>query len=318
MGFEIEIILWLQSFRSDFLDSLFEFITMFGEELIIIAILGFFYWCYDKKTAEKLGITVFISLVLNAFLKTLVMRERPYIIDSRVDPIRQQTAGGYSFPSGHTQGAASIFSGVAIWFKKRWLTIGAIVITIAVAISRMYLGVHFLTDVITGGLLGVGISWAGYIYFRKHEVTSKVYQYVLYGAIALGLIFYIVTLFTIQSNATMTNAQNLYDKLESTLVMLGTICGFVVGVGFEKKRVNFVQHKVLWKNIIRFVLGVVVVMAVRIGLKAIFGLIINPEHLAEGELFLASLALLFDTLRYFIMVFIGIGLYPMVFKSINI
>lgn len=318
MGFEIEIILWLQSFRSDFLDSLFEFITMFGEELVIIAILGFLYWCYDKKTAEKLGITVFISLVLNAFLKTLVMRERPYVVDSRVDAIRQQTAGGYSFPSGHTQGAASIFSGVAIWFKKKWLTIISVVIIVAVAISRMYLGVHFLSDVIVGGLLGVGISWGGYKYFSKHEITSKVYQYVLYGALALGLIFYIITLFTIQANATMSNAENLYDKLESTLVMLGTICGFVVGVGYEKKYVNFVQHKILWKNIIRFVLGVAIVMVVRIGLKAIFGLIINPEHLEEGQLFLASLALLFDTLRYFAMVFIGIGLYPIVFKHISI
>ncbi|PKL01527.1 MAG: hypothetical protein CVV56_00670 [Tenericutes bacterium HGW-Tenericutes-1] len=318
MGFEIEIILWLQSFRSDFLDSLFEFITMFGEELVIIAILGYLYWSYDKKTAEKIGITVFISLVLNAFIKTLVMRERPYVVDSRVAAIRQQTAGGYSFPSGHTQGAASIFSSVAIWFKKRWLTVVSIVIIVAVAISRMYLGVHFLSDVIIGGLLGVGISWAGYKYFSKHEITNKVYQYVLYGALALGLIFYIITLFTIQANATMSNAENLYDKLESTLVMLGTICGFIVGVGFEKKHVNFEQHKVLWKNIIRFVLGVAIVMVVRIGLKAIFGLFIDPEHLEEGQLFLASLALLFDTLRYFTMVFIGIGLYPKVFKYINL
>ena len=318
MGFEIEIILWLQSFSSDFLDSLFQFITMFGEELVIIGILGFLYWCRDKKTAEKIGITVFVSLVLNAFIKTLVMRERPYIVDNRVDAIRQQTAGGYSFPSGHTQGAASIFGSIAIWFKKRWLTIISIFIIIAVAISRMYLGVHFLSDVIVGGLLGVLISWAGYQYFKQREPSPTLYKYILYGALTLGLVFYLITLFTIKSTETMNNAKNLYDKLESTLVMLGTICGFIVGVGFEKKRVNFTQHNILWKNIIRFVLGVAVVMGVRIGLKAIFGLIIDRDSLLEGQLFLASLALVFDTLRYFIMVFIGIGLYPLVFKKINI
>jgi len=318
MGFEIEIILWLQSFRSGFLDSFFEFVTMFGEELIIIAILGFIYWCYDKKTGEQIGITVFVSLVLNAFLKTLVRRYRPYVVDDRIAAIRQHTAGGYSFPSGHTQGAASIFSSLAIWMKKRWLTILSAVIIVLVAISRMYLGVHYLSDVIVGGLLGVGISWAGYKYFSKHSVTPILYKYVLYGAISIGLIFYILTLFTIQATDTLNNAINLYDKLESTLVMLGTICGFVVGVSIEKKYVNFEQHRVLWKNLIRFVLGVGIVMLVRIGLKSIFVLIIDPDKLQEGQLFIASIALLFATFRYFMMVLVGIGIYPLLFKKINI
>jgi len=318
MAFEIEIILWLQSFRSGFLDSLFEFITMFGEEIVIIGILGFIYWCYDKKMGEQIGITVFISLVLNAFIKTIVQRVRPYIADTRIEGIRQNTAGGYSFPSGHTQGTASTFGALAIWMKKRWITITSIVIIILVAISRMYLGVHYLSDVLVGGLLGIGISWVGHKYFSKHAPSVKLYKYILYAAISFGLIMYIITIFTIQSTSELNDAANLYDKLESTLKMLGTICGFVIGVNFEKSHVNFTHNKVIWKNLVRFGLGVAIVMVVRIGLKEVFKLFVDPEALAEGELFKSSLALLFDTIRYFAMVFVGIGLYPLLFKKINI
>lgn len=318
MGFEIEIILWLQSFRSGFLDALFQFITMFGEELVIIGILGFVYWSYDKKMGEQIGITVFVSLVLNSFIKTIVRRSRPYIVDSRIDAIRESTAGGYSFPSGHTQGAASVFGALAIWTKKRWITITSIIIIVLVAISRMYLGVHYLTDVIIGGLLGIAITSIGYKFFSKIEPSPKLYKYLLYVSLSIGLIMYIITLFTIEASPELNNAANLYDKLDDTLKMLGTISGFAVGVSFEKKKVNFINHKVLWKNILRFVLGVAVVMGIRLGLKAVFIVFINPDNLLEGQLFQSSLALLFNIIRYFAMVFVGIGLYPAIFKKINI
>jgi membrane-associated phospholipid phosphatase len=318
MDFELEIIVWLQSFRSDFFDALFQFFTMFGEELVIIGILGFIYWCYDKKTGEQIGITVFISLVLNSVIKTIVQRQRPYLVDSRIDNVRPATSGGYSFPSGHTQGAASVFGSLAIWMKKRWLTVVATVIIVLVAISRMYIGVHFLSDVIVGGLLGVGIAYLGYRYFSKDRSTDKLYRYLLIGSIAIGILFYIYSLFTIQATDELNNAANLHDKLVDVLKMLGVICGFIAGVTFEKSKVKFTQHKVLWKNLIRFALGVAVVMGVRLGLKVVFGIFVDSDELAEGELFLASLALLFDTLRYFAMVFIGIGVYPMIFKSLDI
>jgi len=318
MDFELEIIVWLQSFRSDFFDALFQFFTMFGEELVIIGILGFIYWCYDKKTGEQIGITVFISLVLNSVIKTVVQRQRPYLIDSRIDNVRPSTSGGYSFPSGHTQGAASVFGSLAIWMKKRWLTVVSTVIIVLVAISRMYIGVHFLSDVIVGGLLGIGIAYLGYRYFSKDRSTDKLYRYLLMGSIAIGILFYIYSLFTIHATDELNNAANLYDKLVDVLKMLGVICGFIVGVTFEKSKVKFTQHKVLWKNLIRFALGVAVVMGVRLGLKVVFGIFVDSDELAEGELFLASLALLFDTLRYFAMVFIGIGVYPMIFKSLDI
>jgi membrane-associated phospholipid phosphatase len=318
MQFELELIKLLQQLRSDFFDGFFQFWTMFGEELIIIGILGFLYWVYNKRVGEYVGITVFISLVLNSVLKTLFRRPRPFQVDNEIVNIRPQTSSGYSFPSGHTQGAATVFASAAIWLKKRYFTIATIIIIIMVAMSRMYIGVHFLTDVIVASLLGIGLSYGFAKFFSKREDNSKIYQYILYINLVLLFGVYILHLFTSEASVGMTNAQSFYDKLEGAFKMTGAMVGFVFGLKFERKYTNFINHKILWKNIIRFAAGVGIVMLVRIGLKAVFGIFVDSESLLEGQFFAASIAMIFDLVRYFFMVYVAIGIYPLVFKKLNI
>ncbi|MBU1145418.1 MAG: phosphatase PAP2 family protein [Firmicutes bacterium] len=312
MEFELEIIRWLQSFRNDFLDYFFQFWTMFGEELFIIAILGFMYWCYDKKIGETIGITVFVSLVFNSVLKVIVSRPRPFLVDSTIENIRPKTSLGYSFPSGHTQGAATTFGSLGIWIKKRWLTITVSLIILLVAISRMYLGVHYLSDVIVGAIFGIGISFGFYFYFKKHEDHKKIYNIIFISSVVIFLFSYLYFLFTAESSL------DLYTNVEGVSKMMGAIIGFIFGLKFEAKKTMFSNHKILKKNVIRFVGGVIVVMAIRLALKAVFSFIINPEDLVQDQYIQSSIALLFDFIRYFAMVFVGIGAYPILFKKFNI
>jgi hypothetical protein len=100
--------------------------------------------------------------------------------------------------------------------------------------------------------------------------------------------------------------------------MIGTLVVFVGGVKIENKYVNFTNHSNILKNIIRFVLGVAVVMAARLGLKELFHLIVNPDNLVDNQILLSIIASLLDFLRYVIIVIIGLGIYPMLFKKINI
>ncbi len=326
MTFELNLIHWLQSFSNGFFDTMFQFFTMFGEELVIIAALGFLYWCHDKKVGEYVGVTVFVSLFLNSAIKTIVQRARPYVQDPYVEAtgagvrnIRPDTAGGYSFPSGHTQGAATVFSSLSFWLRKRWLTIATAVIIFVVALSRMYLGAHYLTDVLVGAGLGILLAYVFHRFFTKHaDQARKLYVYIAaIGAIVASTVL-VYHVLTIEATALLTNAENLYDKMKDSFTMVGAMIGFVFGIRFEAKKVQFTNHHVLWKNAIRFLGGVAVVMGIRLGLKAIFGLIVDGEELAEGEIALAILAVLFDGLRYFVMVFIGIGAYPYVFRKWNL
>lgn len=315
MQFELDLIHWLQTFRSTFMDYFVQFWTLFGEELIIIGILGFLYWCYDKVIGEKVGVAVFVSLVLNSVIKVLVARPRPFLADDTITNIRPSTATGYAFPSGHTQGAATVFTSFACWLKKKWITISSIVIIVMVAVSRMYLGAHYLSDVLVGATLGIAISIGFYFYFKKVTDNFLFYKQILYAVAMIFLASYLFYLFTANAVGDESNALAMYNSLEGVAKMLGAITGFVIGIWFEKKRVNFTNHSVLWKNAIRFILGVAIVMIIRIALKEVFSLIVNPEELEEGALVASSLAVIFDFLRYFAMVFIGIGIYPLLFRK---
>jgi len=289
---------------------------MFGEELVVIGVLGLIYWTINKRIGERLGITVFISLGLNSILKLIIMRPRPFIVDDSIINLRPETSGGYSMPSGHAQSASTVFFGTYQFFKKRYLLIIAIIITTLVSISRMYIGVHYLTDVIVGSLLGVIVTYYLYKWLSKKEDLSKIYTLILIASGAFLIVVFIYNLIKLNQGSFDSNL--FYFNTEAIAKMIGTLVGFVVGVKLENKYVNFSNHKNILKNSIRFVLGVVIIMGVRISLKEIFHLIINPDNLINDQMFLSVLASLFDFLRYVIMVAVGIGVYPILFKKINI
>lgn len=321
MEFELEIIRWLQSFANGFWTAFFSFWTMFGEETIIIGLMGFVYWCHDKKTGEFLGLTLFLSQIVNSVVKISIQRPRPFEVDGAIVNLRDSTSSGYSFPSGHTQGAASVFGFVAFWLKKRWVTISTIVIIVMVALSRMYLGVHYLTDVVVGGLLGIGIVYGLYRWQPHIKNTEKWYNLLLIATGVILVVMTVVSVFTVQAREGWSDAYTFYDKLEGLFKMSGAFLGFVLGLRFEKAKVDFPNHRILWKNLLRLAIGIGAVMAVRLGLKAVFQLIVETDEtaaLGSGEFLKAGIALVLDGLRYAVMVFAGLGLVPLLFKKIHL
>jgi len=191
------------------------------------------------------------------------------------------------------------------------------IVTILVAISRMYLGVHYLTDVLVGAALGITTAYLLSKYFDKIKNITKVYNIMF----VLSLIA-VVVLIVINYLGNMTDsgidAYQFYFDTEGVMKMLGTISGFVLALNYEKIHVQFENHRQLWHNIIRFVLGIVVILAVRFGLKFIFSMIVDSDTLLTGEGFKGILAVIFDFIRYTLILFIGIGLYPKSFKYLKI
>lgn len=316
MGFELEIIKWLQSFSTDFLDNLFQIFTIFGEEEALIVLLGFIYWCYDKKIGELMGLTIFISLGLNSAIKLAVKRLRPFMVDSSITNLRPSTSEGYSFPSGHTQTASTTYFSLYYLLKKRWLLIVAIVITTLVALSRMYLGVHYLTDVLAAIVLGILISYLIAKKVKNEAVLKKIYLYVSILSIIGFIVVIIINL--INNTNDVFLASEFYFDTEALAKMLGTLSGFTIAVLFEKKYIKFKNIKDPLKNILRFILGLLVILTIRYTLKFVFGIIIDTENLIDGSYFKAILGVVFDFIRYFAMLFVGIGIYPLIFKKINI
>ena len=139
----------LESIRTPALDKIMSVITLLGGELFFMVIAVTVFWCVSKREGYYLMIVGFFGTVINQFLKILCCVPRPWIKDpdfTIVESARAE-ATGYSFPSGHTQNAVATYGGIARYIRRGWLRVVLVVLTVLIAFSRMYLGVHTPLDV---------------------------------------------------------------------------------------------------------------------------------------------------------------------------
>ena len=172
-SFELEILKWLEGLRTSFLNVLFESITVLGEETLIILLVVALWFAIDKKLAQQVFFVTATSLSVNGIIKNFAQVPRPFT--KGISCVRVDTATGYSFPSGHTQGFATWSSFFAIKVKKIWLSVLVGVLITLVAVSRLYLGAHYPSDVIVAVVLGVSLSAFGNYLFVKVKDTKKLY-----------------------------------------------------------------------------------------------------------------------------------------------
>lgn len=157
---EFGILYFLQSIHTPWLDVVMKNITHLGDSGIFWILTGLVLFCF-KKT-RKMGFCVLLSLaggllIGNILLKNLVARDRPCWIDPTVQ-LLIENPGDFSFPSGHTM--ASFEAAVSIFLYNRRWGAAALVLAALIAFSRLYLFVHFPSDVLTGLVLGVVIALA--------------------------------------------------------------------------------------------------------------------------------------------------------------
>ncbi len=172
--FELTILNGIQNiFGSVFLDFLMPFITLLAEDGIIpIALAIILIFC--KKT-RKTGINIALSLLLgfilgNVFLKNIVGRTRPYDLSPDF-PLLIDKLSDYSFPSGHT--LAAFETAVSIFLYNKKFGIAAIILACLVAFSRLYLFVHYPTDILASIILGSLFALVSFIIIKKIYNNSK-------------------------------------------------------------------------------------------------------------------------------------------------
>jgi len=150
-------VLFLQRL-SPALDGVMTALTLLGEAAGVLLLVSILYWSLDRRLAARLVLLLVLSLAINSWAKALLDAPRPYQYDPRVIPLDEAAGGG--MPSGHTQTAVVIWGMVALWVRKRWTTILAVALMVLVPLSRLYLGVHFPTDLLGGYVLGGLLLWA--------------------------------------------------------------------------------------------------------------------------------------------------------------
>lgn len=247
---ELAIIQAVQSIQNPFFDQFFQIVTMLGEESFYILVFCFLYWCVSKENGSRFILTFVFSNYLNSVIKNLVMRERP-IGHEGVKSLRVHTATGSSFPSGHTQGAATFFFYIADWFRKSWLTIICILMAFLVALSRIYLGVHWPSDVLASLLIAFSVVLFGRYFFTDLTLT-KIVPLVLLGVISLFF---------------------FHDK--DHVVSAALFSGGLIGLYLEKQFLGYILSTGWIKKILKFILGLAVLFLIKEGIKFFM-----PDHLA--------------------------------------
>ncbi len=258
------ILLFFQNIANPFLDIFFELITMLGEKNILIAGIAWMFWNIDKKKGFILSFTLLFSLFLNAVLKISFHNSRPFEVIPEILGKRVHTATGYSFPSGHTQGATTFYLALSLILKKKWVFIPAIAISLLVALSRLYLGVHWPVDVIGSLVAGAGVA------IIMYKILSALYDksvsrdlFIVISSIGALLI---LALFLIINRIYFEGDLLVTDLMKTVGVFTGASVGFIL----EEKYVKFSTNGNKLKKVIRFVIGLVGALLLLSGLKLLF------------------------------------------------
>lgn len=156
----MELLYWLQLHRSPFGEKLFSALTHMGSGQMVIVLLCILMWLFGRRIALRATIAFGGSALTNQLLKAICAVPRPWIRDARLIPVESAVPGatGYSFPSGHTQAATSLYASIALAFRRRWLSACCAASILGVMLSRMYLGVHTPLDVAVGCVLSLAIT----------------------------------------------------------------------------------------------------------------------------------------------------------------
>lgn len=156
---EINILMAIQQWHTPFLNLFFSHITLLGDRGFIWILAGIIFLCIKKY--RKQGLLLLLSLLLcflvgNVFLKNFVARDRPCWLYPEIELLIKYPQD-FSFPSGHTM--TGMAGAACVYLTDKKLGIPAIILAVIIAFSRLYLFVHWPSDVLIGGLIGIAVAF---------------------------------------------------------------------------------------------------------------------------------------------------------------
>jgi len=261
--------LWLLSeIRNPFLDQVFQFITYFGQETLVIAVICTLYWCVSKRFAYQLGFSYYTAGLLIQSLKITFRVPRPWILDPEFKAVKSAipAATGYSFPSGHTQAATALYGSCAAASRKMYQKVMFVCCFLLVAFSRMYLGVHTPLDVVVSMAITLFFTWLVH-HFQNILLDEKKYTGII--AIALAVISIAVCIYAL----TLLNCGIIETKYASDCCKAaGAGLGFAAGFFIERTWLDFNPGtKTAWGQILKLFTGLAATLLLKLYLPALIG-----------------------------------------------
>ncbi len=250
---DINYLLMLQNLREatgGVLDVFMELITKLGETSTVVFFIGLVYWGISKRRGIYLMFSLYTNRIINGFIKITACVYRPWIRDARITPVpeAQADATGYSFPSGHTANAVSVWGGLAVKGKGRsralpkWFSVVLIILVLLIAFSRNYLGVHTPQDVVVALVIGVAVLFLMAKLMPMIDERPNMDIWVMVGGVALCvlLILYAAlksypTDYAADGSVIVEGSKMAVDSFKNA----GMGIGFFIGWFIERRFIKF-------------------------------------------------------------------------------
>ncbi len=270
------------------LGDFFFLVTQLGGTLFYVVALLIAYWAYNKRAAIFVTYILIVSILSEYFLKVIIANDRPPASNwhPEADP------PNYSTPSGHSQNSATLYGWLTAKTKTWWMALVSVIMVGLIGISRIYLGVHYLGDVLFGWALGIVIVIL-FVYLEKpgRDYLSR------YNTEHLLLVLFVVGFLLTLIASVLPPPPN--DNLGA---YGGLTMGFAIGLILEMRFVDFTTEPAegqKWRLIPRVLIGLIIVIGVMYGLAPI---------LPSEEIWLRAL-------RYSLVAITGIFVWPAIFKK---
>lgn len=282
---ELAVTFWLQNLGS-WLAEPMRIISFFGVEEFYILLMPILYWCIDASLGLRVGIMLLIAQSSNSILKIAFRQPRPYWIDARVKAFSAETSFG--LPSGHAQSASGIWGLIAALNRQRAVVITCLVLIFLIGLSRIFLGVHFSTDVLTGWLLGGLLvlifvrfekpvnAWLHRLNLTQQIVLAAVSSLVFMLLPAAALLLYPSTwalpqAWSANAAAAVPDVQINPLSMSGAFTLAGTWFGLLGGAAYIWKKQGKPDAGGQYHHrLLRYMLGLAGILALWYGLGAIF------------------------------------------------
>ncbi|MEB9683671.1 phosphatidic acid phosphatase [Bacillus thuringiensis serovar pingluonsis] len=239
---------WMTSLEGSVLTAFLKLVSIIANETLYLIVISISYWCVSKRKAFHMIVMLCFSGYIGIMVKEFMKIPRPYTYDG-IEALYEKSAAGYSFPSTHVQLSTTFWGSFMILCKKRIVWIIGIIFIILVAISRLYLRVHWLSDIIGAVLFSVIVV---YLYTKvTMELSDRKFILLQRIILAVSLIMYVMT--------------SQVDNLK----LLGVLTGSTIGIMLENHFINMNENNDFKMQVVKTVLGLSIMLIMQFILKKV-------------------------------------------------
>ena len=295
----MEFLYLLEKVRLPGLNELMLAVTELGGELPFLVAALIVFWCVDKRQGYYVLSVGFLGTLANQFMKLWFRIPRPWVLDPDFTILEQarEAATGYSFPSGHTQNSVGTFGALAVANENKWVRGICLALVVLVPFSRMYVGVHTPADVLVAAAMAIlFLAVLHPVVYRRNGKNIPILLSIMTLLAVAFLLF--VELYPFPADI---DAHNLESGIKNAYTLFGALIGLIIVYVVDEKYLRFDTKAVWWAQILKIAFGLLVVLAVKSGMKTPLEMLCGGHMIARG-------------LRYFLIVIVAGIVWPLTFQ----